>query len=221
MEKRQFGNLGEVSSLTLGGGGTGQVWGPTSRQEAVATTKAAVDWGITFLDVAPSYGDGESEVVIGEAFGGRLPDGVRVSTKCRLDNALSAEVLPRLQASLSKSLALMKLEKVDLFFLHNPIIADEDQVRYVGTSRTLLVESVIPAFEQLRAEGRIGAWGITGIGAPDAILETIESDPPPQGIQVIANLLDSPGAMFQFEGPPAAPGDRRRRSPSSGRRHGH
>ena len=82
MDKRQFGNLWEVSSLTLGGGGTGQVWGQTSRQEAVATVTAAADWGITFLDVAPSYGDEEAEKVIGEAFGSRLPDGVRASTKC-------------------------------------------------------------------------------------------------------------------------------------------
>ena len=201
MEKRQFGTLGEISALTLGGGGTGQVWGPTTRQEAVATTKAAVDWGITFLDVAPSYGDGESEVVIGEAFGGRLPAGLRVSTKCRLNNPPPSEVLPRLRASLSKSLALMKLEQVDLFYLHNMIVADEDQARYEGTPQGLFVDSVVPAFEQLRMEGLIGAWGITGIGAPDAILETIERDPHPQAIQVVANLLDSLGAMHQFEGP--------------------
>ena len=68
MEKRRFGNLGDISSLTLGGGGTGQVWGPTSQQEAVATVKSAVNWGITFLDAAPSYGDGKAEDVIGEAF---------------------------------------------------------------------------------------------------------------------------------------------------------
>jgi len=201
MEKRQFGNLWEVSSLTLGGGGTGQVWGPTSRQEAVATVKAAVDCGITFLDVAPSYGNGEAEEVIGEAFGGRLPDGVRVSTKCRLGNPPAGEVLARLRTSLSESLARMKLEQVDLFFLHNMIIAVEDQVRYDGTPRALFVDSVLPVFEQLREEGRIGGWGITGIGVPDAILETIESDPPPQAIQVIANLLDSPGALQRFEGP--------------------
>ena len=209
MEKRQFGNLWEVSSLTLGGGGTGQVWGKTSRQEAVATVKAAVDWGITFLDVAPSYGNGEAEEVIGEAFGGRLPDGVRVSTKCHLGNPPPGEVLARLRASLSESLARMKLEQVDLFLLHDMIVADEDMVRYEGTPRSpyeptpqsLFVDSVLPAFEQLREEGRIGAWGITGIGAPDAILEAIESDPPPQGIQVIANLLDSLGALQRFEGP--------------------
>ena len=75
MDTRAFGTLGQVSCLTLGGGGIGQVWGPTSRGEAVATVREAVDSGITFLDVAPSYGNGEAESVVGEAFGGRLPDG--------------------------------------------------------------------------------------------------------------------------------------------------
>ena len=197
MEQRRFGNLGQVSALTLGGGGTGQVWGPTSQQEAVATVKAAVDWGITFLDAAPTYGDGKAEDVIGEAFGGKLPDGVRVSTKCRLGNPRPEDVLARLRTSLDDTLARMKLERVDLFFLHNMIVADGDD----GTSRTLFVDAVIPAFEILMKESRIGAWGITGIGVPDAILETIESDPPPQAIQAITNLLDSAGALQRFEGP--------------------
>ena len=104
----------------------------TSLQEAVATVRTAVEWGITFLDVAPTYGDGKAEIVVGEAFGGRLPDGVRVSTKCRLGNPPPGEVLARLQTSLSDSLARMKLERVDLFFLHNLIVADEDQALYDG-----------------------------------------------------------------------------------------
>ena len=82
-----------VSSLILGGGGTGQVRDPMSQQEAVPAVKAAADWEITFLDVAPSYGGGGAENVIREAFGGRLPDGVRVSTKCRLGNPPPGEVV--------------------------------------------------------------------------------------------------------------------------------
>lgn len=69
-----------VSALTLRGGGLGQLWGSTSRDEAIATAREAVDAGTTLLDVAPRYGDGEAERVVGEAFGGRLPEGVRVST---------------------------------------------------------------------------------------------------------------------------------------------
>src|SRR5271170_5647406 len=118
MEKRAFGKLGEISCLTLGGGGTGQVWGPTSRDEAVATVREAAEGGITFLDVAPGYGRGEAELVIGAAFEGHLPAGVRISTKCMLGNPPREEVLARLERSLDQSLARTKLERVDLFFLH-------------------------------------------------------------------------------------------------------
>src|SRR6202008_3002386 len=102
MQQRPFGKLGEISCLTLGGGGTGQVWGPTSRNEAIATVREAVQSGINFLDVAPAYGRGEAEMVIGAAFDGRLPDGVRLSTKCMLGNPPREEVQSRLEQSLDQ-----------------------------------------------------------------------------------------------------------------------
>ena len=43
METRTFGSLWPVSALTLGGGGIGQVWGATTRDEAIATTREAVE----------------------------------------------------------------------------------------------------------------------------------------------------------------------------------
>ncbi len=46
MHQRPFGELGAASALTLGGGGIGQVWGPTTRQECVATVREAVDSGM-------------------------------------------------------------------------------------------------------------------------------------------------------------------------------
>ena len=201
MQKRTFGRLGEVSVLTLGGGGTGQVWGRTTREECVATVREAVESGITLLDVAPSYGNGESEVVIGEAFGGKLPDGVRVLTKCRVGNPPALEVYPLLERSLDRSLSLMNLERVDLFLLYNQVISDADAERYEGTPRGLFVEAVRPAMERLVSSGRIGDWGITGVGEPDAVIETLQDDPRPAAVQAIANLLDSPGALRRFEGP--------------------
>ena len=201
MRKRDFGNLGPVSALTLGGGGIGQVWGPTTREESVATVLEAVDLGIDFLDVAPGYGNGEAELVVGEAFGGRLPDGVKVSTKCRLGNPDAGEVAGILERSLAESLERMMLDRVDLFFLHNMIIPDETVDTYQGTPRSLFVEVVRPVLEDLRGSGRIGAWGITGIGVPDSIIQTLREDPPPAAVQAISNLLDSPGALKRFDGP--------------------
>lgn len=206
MHKRDFGSLGPVSALTLGGGGIGQVWGPTTREESVATVLEAVESGIDFLDVAPGYGNGEAELVVGEAFGGRLPAGVKVSTKCRLGNPAPGDVAGILAKSLEESLERMMLDRVDLFFLHNMIIPDEASDAYQGTPRSLFIEAVRPVLEDLLQSGRIGAWGITGIGVPDSIVQTLREDPPPAAVQAIANLLDSPGALKRFD-EPARPRD--------------
>jgi len=160
-----------------------------------------MDAGITFLDVAPGYGNGKAELVVGEAFRGRLPDRVRLSTKCMLGNPPRDEVLPRLERSLDQRLARTKLERVDLFFLHGQIVPDAMTGRIEGTPRRLFVEAVRPAFEQLVARARIGTWGISAIGVPTAVLETISEDPPPIAIQAVANLLDSLGAMKRFDEP--------------------
>jgi aryl-alcohol dehydrogenase-like predicted oxidoreductase len=203
MEQRPFGRLGTVSALTLGGGGTGQVWGPTTREESIATVREAVDSGIDFLDLAPSYGVGEAENVIGEAFAGRLPDGVRVSTKRNLADTDPAGIPAALEESLAESLKRMRLDRVDLFFLHNQIVTDADAARGVGgTPRSVFLETVRPAFDALVADGRVGAWGITGIGEPGAVIETLGDDHPPAAVQCIANLLDSPGAMNAYDGSP-------------------
>ena len=201
MEQRPFGSLGyDVSALSLGGGGIGQVWGPTTREESVATTREAIELGINLLDVAPSYGDGEAERVVGEAFEGQLPDGVLVSTKCRVNAPPADEVAALLRSSLTASLERLRLERVDLFLVHNMLVADADAERYAGTPLTLFEESVRPALEGLVAEGLTGAWGITGIGVPDAVIAALRSDSPPGAVQCIANLLVSAGAIQRFDG---------------------
>ncbi|NQW08754.1 MAG: aldo/keto reductase [Alphaproteobacteria bacterium] len=207
MEQRTLGPLGPVSRLTLGGGGLGHLWGATTRQECVATVKAAVDGGITLIDLAPRYGDGEAEVVLGEAFGGRLPAGVRVTSKCLLGNTPAAEVDSRLRTSIADSLARMKLERLDLFFLHSNVAPDNHPMRVhpdAGTRMTahsVFVEHVRPAFEQLVAEGLIGAWGITGIGHPDAIETLLNDSPRTAAVQLLANPLDSAGELKFYDGP--------------------
>ena len=111
----------------------------------------------------------------------------------------AAEVAGLLTQSLDESLARMKLDSVDLFFLHNMIVPDNAADLYQGTPRSLFIQAVRPALEDLRERGRIGAWGITGIGVPDAIIETLREDPPPAAVQAISNLLDSPGALKRYD----------------------
>jgi aryl-alcohol dehydrogenase-like predicted oxidoreductase len=201
MEMRTLGRLWPASPLSLGGGGLGQLWGSTSRAEAVAAVREAVDAGINLLDLAPRYGDGEAERVIGDAFGGRLPDGIRITTKHRVSNPPAGEVFERLERSLEESLERMRLEFVDLFFLHGYLVASARDGGERRTPRALYCDAVRPAFERLAAQGRIGAWGITAIGVPSVVLDALAGEPVPAAVHVITNPLDSPGEMQWFEEP--------------------
>ena len=207
MQQHSFGGLWPVSALTLGGGGLGMVWGETTFDECIATVHDAVTAGITLIDLAPRYGDGKAEEVVGAAFDGRLPAGVRVTSKCNLGNAPRAEIEPMLRQSIEGSLKRLRLSRLDLFFLHSNVVPDAQHIaRWPdAASRMTLYDTFVaevrPAFEKLAGEGLIGAWGLTGIGHPDTIVRLLGERPAPAAVQCIANLLDSPGALKFFDGP--------------------
>ena len=207
MQQHSFGRLWPVSMLTLGGGGLGMVWGETTFDECVATVHDAVAAGINLIDLAPRYGDGKAEEVVGEAFDGRLPAGVRVTSKCGLGNAPRAEIEPTLRRSIEGSLKRLRLSRLDLFFLHSNVVPDAQHIarRPDAASRMTLYQTFVadvrPVFEKLVGEGLIGAWGLTGIGHPDTIIRLLGERPAPAAVQCIANILDSPGALKFFEGP--------------------
>ncbi len=207
MKKGNLGPLGPVSRLTLGGGGLGQLWGRTDRSECVATLRAAVDAGIDLIDLAYRYGEGEAELVLGEAFEGRLPDQVRVTSKCLLGNTPAAAIEDRLRRSIHDSLARLRLERLDLFFLHSNVVPDGHPMQNHAdagarmTAQSDFVTVVRPCFERFVAEGLIGAWGLTGIGHPDAIIDLLGERPAPAVVQCIANPLDSPGSLKFYDDP--------------------
>src|SRR5271167_1125983 len=210
MQQHGFGRLWPISALTLGGGGLGMVWGETTFDECVATVHDAVAAGINLIDLAPRYGDGKAEEVVGAAFDGRLPAGVRVTSKCNLGNAPSAEIEPMLRQSIEGSLRRLRLSRLDLFFLHSNVVPDAQHIARwpdAGSRMTpyeTFVADVRPVLEQLVGEGVIGAWGLTGIGHPDTIIRLLGERPAPAAVQCIANLLDSPGAL-KFSNGPAKP----------------
>ena len=201
MEIRPFKPFGSVSALTLGGGGLGQVWCATSHDEAVATVRLALDSGITLFDMAPMYGRGEAESVIGEAFKGTDKSNLRFTTKYRLGHVAPEQTYDKLNASLTRSLQTMGIERADLFFLHSQLIEDGhvlaqyDEVRdRLATPLTYLNESVIPAFDRLLTEGKIGGWGFA-LGQQSALESVIASDTPPTAVQCAVNPLNSVGGI--------------------------
>ena len=198
MEMRPFGRLGPVSALTLGGGGIGNVWGAVDRAEAIATVRAALDAGITMLDVAPTYGPGEAELVVGEALGGRLPDGVLITSKVELpdDEGGAGTLVERIGESLRASLERLRVDHLHLYLLHSQVRPRQGP----GAARTLGVDTfrevVRPELERLRESGVIGAWGLTGVGHPNALVELLDDRSKPDAVQCVANALDFTGDMW-------------------------
>jgi aryl-alcohol dehydrogenase-like predicted oxidoreductase len=206
MRTTTLGPLADVSRLTLGGGGLGGVWGPTDRAEAMATIRRAVDEGINLIDLAPIYGD--SLAIVAEAFGGPPPSHVRFTSKVLLGTPAPGEACTKLVNSLDESLRALRLERIDVFFLHSNICPD-GYVYGSGASRqsqfatlwSVYENEVVPTLVKLKSDGRIGAWGITGVGTPKCIDQALQHAARPDVIQLVSNLLDSAGGMRRYSEP--------------------
>lgn len=213
MQRNSLGNLFEVSALALGGGGIGQVWGETTQEEAIATVQAASLAGINFFDMAPMYGDGEAERVLGLAFANGYPDDVRVTTKCMI-GAISgaergAEIEARLNESLQGSLERMQLNHVDVFILHGFVIPDGWQgatrphvLPHISVQHSTYKDVVVPVFESWIAAGKINAFGVTAASIQESNLAVLAAPTAPAVVQCITNVLDSPGNMAISDEPP-------------------
>lgn len=59
----------------------GWMWGSTDRNDAIKAIQASYDEGVTSIDTAPIYGQGDSEEIVGEALQGIARDKVQIITK--------------------------------------------------------------------------------------------------------------------------------------------
>lgn len=149
MEQRRLGTSGlTVSEIGLGGNTFGAT---VDGDDAVATIRAAMDQGITFIDSADVYSQGRSEELVGQAVAGQR-ERVVIATKhgIQLDAGSHAGGLSRrwiVQAT-EDSLRRLGTEYIDLLYAHRPdphtpleesLRAYDDlvrsgKVRYLGAS---------------------------------------------------------------------------------------
>ena len=132
MRTRNLGNSGiELTTVGLGtwamGGGDWKFgWGPQDERQAIDAVIRAVDLGINWIDTAAVYGDGNSELIVGQALqelgSSRRPF---VATKCSrviqpngdiIGDLSRANVLREVEASLKR----LNVDVIDLYQLHWP-----------------------------------------------------------------------------------------------------
>src|SRR3978361_2099532 len=82
MEQRTLGKTGpHVSVIGLGCMGMSDFYGPSDRNESVATIHAALESGITLLDTGDFYGMGHNEMLLGRALRDVPRDRYQLSVK--------------------------------------------------------------------------------------------------------------------------------------------
>jgi aryl-alcohol dehydrogenase-like predicted oxidoreductase len=172
MQQRKLGRTG--LSVGVFGFGCGAVGGLMTRGPAAEQERAvarALELGVTYFDTAASYGDGESERNLGRILKLLKPD-VVVGTKVRIPDEARGRIGAAITEALDASLARLGRDSVDLFQLHN-LITISGAAPTLTTAQVL--EEVVPAFERLRAQGKLRFIGITGIGDARSLREVVES----------------------------------------------
>lgn len=161
--------------MGFGGGGIGGVWGATTDEECARAVRRALELGVTFFDVAPSYGNGKAEENLGRALRGRRGD-VLVATKVRLRHQDLGDVAGAVRASVEQSLRLLQTDAVDLLQLHNRVRNARLEADNSLTPEDVLGPGgVLEAFQALQQEGKTRFLGFTGYGHIEALRQVAES----------------------------------------------
>jgi len=78
---KTLGTLGSTPAIGLGLMGMSALYGPSDRDESIATIHAALDAGVRLLDTGDFYGMGHNELLVHEALQGVDRDSVDLSVK--------------------------------------------------------------------------------------------------------------------------------------------
>ncbi len=205
MEYAVLGRTGlRVSRAGFGGGGIGQVWGPTTEEESVRAVHRALNLGINFFDVAPAYGNGRAEEVLGLALQGHREEAI-VATKVRLRAEEMDDVAGAVTRSVDGSLRRLRMDAVDVLHVHNrftlrrgevpdslsaddvlgPVLEAYLSVQRAGKTRFIGVSAMEPHVPSLKRILESGHYDT--VLAYYNLLNWTAQEPPPPGVNLFDN----------------------------------
>ncbi len=115
---------------------------PNARADEIASLRLGLDLGLSLIDTAEMYGDGQAESLIGEALAGRRDEAFLVS-KVYPHNASAKGSI----AACERSLKRLRTDRIDLYLLHWP-----GQIPLAET---------LAGFQALRDAGKIRHYGVS------------------------------------------------------------
>ena len=179
---RPLGKTGlQVSIIGFGGG---HCVNPRIRKHVtIRLIQEAVDAGVTFMDNAWEYADGESERRMGIALQGRRDDVVLMTKVCARD-ARTAE------QQLGKSLRRLRTDVIDIWQFH--------EVNYDNDPEWIFrAGGAVEAAVAAREAGKVRFIGFTGHKSPHILQRMLAQDFPWDTCQMPINVLDAHYRSFQ------------------------
>jgi aryl-alcohol dehydrogenase-like predicted oxidoreductase len=189
---RRFGDTDlEASEIGFGTWALGSNWwGDVSQSAGERLLLEALELGITFFDTGDAYGKGANEELVGRVLEPHR-DRIQLSTKFgyvleegRQEHSEGERPQrwdgPFIRAALEASLRRLRTDRVDLYQLHNPRMDAIDS------------DDCFATLEELRAEGKIGHYGVAlgpAIGWRDEGLTAIRRRDV-ASVQTVYNLLE-------------------------------
>ncbi|MEB3226120.1 MAG: aldo/keto reductase [Synechococcus sp.] len=150
METRPLGkSTVQITPIILGTWQAGKRnWANINDQEIVAGIRAAVEAGMTTIDTAEIYGDGESERRVAEAIAPQR-DQVTLLTKVFANHLHHDQVIEACENSLKR----LQTDYIDLYQIHWPAGSWNSDLVPIGET--------MAALNQLKEQGKIRAIGVS------------------------------------------------------------
>ena len=180
---RPLGRTGAtVAAIGLGGYHLGLV---DSAREAIRIVQAAIDSGITFLDNAWEYHDGESERRMGAALPGRRSAVFLMSKVCT--HGRDAKVAMR---QLEDSLRRLRTDYLDLWQIHECVYDSDPDLHFARGG-------VIEALDRAKRQGKVRFVGFTGHKDPSIHLAMLARGYAFDCCQLPLNVFDATFRSFE------------------------
>ncbi len=186
---RALGRTGlDVSIIGLGGGHLSRKH--LTEADSIRLVQLAVDEGITFMDNAWDYWDGESERRMGRALQGRRDDVVLMTKVCGRDRETAEQ-------HLHDSLERLQTDVIDVWQFH--------EINYDNDPEWVFrAEGAIEAAVAAQKAGKVRFVGFTGHKSPHILKSMLDMDFPWDTCQIPTNVVDYHFRSFTREVLPLA-----------------
>jgi len=150
---RPLGNTGiDLPILSFGASSLGAEFRSITLDDAMLSTKTALELGMNFIDTSPFYGRGMSEILLGLGLRGVPRDSYLLGSKLGRYSDIHFDFsAARVEESVHVSLQRLKTDHLDILLMHDPEFVKLPQ----------LWQETLPAVLKLKQQGKVRAIGFS------------------------------------------------------------